>query len=190
MQQPRNYLNCISKLATISLIYKVAIVLHTQAIWRAWHLLMLRLWAWLRWNNDKHLASYMIWLHKTAKAVAVQTTWTHRAILLLFLMLPWFFEQWFFSKYIDMICSHRPRHRHHKTSLLMHVILGKIRVGPGYFIKQVRPSWPGQNVNQLIRMIWMTRPSCNAGIHQYTQIYIGIHQFILVYTSILLYTWV
>ena len=47
------------------------------------------------------------------------------------------------------------------TALLMHVIQCKIWVRPGYFIKRVRPGWPGQKVTRLTRMTW---PSCNADL--------------------------
>ena len=100
----------------------------------------------------------MVWLRKTAKAVAVyKATWTHRAILLLFLVLL-HHQQWLF---IDMICSYHPRYHCSEMSLLMHVILCKIRVRPGYFIKWVRPVWPRQKVTRLTRMIQMTWPGCN-----------------------------
>ena len=71
---------------------------------------------------------------------------------------------------IDVICSHCPRHRHRKTSLLTHAILYKIRVRHRYFIKWVRPGRPGKNVTRLTRMIRMTRPGCNADTEtrQYT----------------------
>ena len=105
----------------------------------------------------------MVWLCNTAKAVVIQATWTNRAILLLFLVLPRH-QQWLFSKCIYMICSHCLRDRHHKTSLLTHVILWKIQVKPECFIKWVRPSWPWQNVTRLTQMIRVTQSGCNVVI--------------------------
>ena len=87
MQQSRNYLYCINPLvkdeATINIIYKV--VSHIEAIWRDYLCSDKRR---IRWNIVKRLARDTVWLRKTAKAVAVQVTWAHRAILSLFLVLP------------------------------------------------------------------------------------------------------
>ena len=77
-------------------------------------------------------------------------------------------------KCINMICSHRPRHHHRKTSLLTHVILYKIRVRPGYFIKRV-----GQNVTRLTWMIQMTRPDCNAGTYNLCKVIKSTHIIVL-----------
>ena len=133
MQQPCNYLNCISKLATISLIYKVLSRVpkpydvpciyqcsdykrgYDGTLINAWHVI---------WFGYIRLLPY-----KALEPVELSCylSWCFYAI------------NNDSSKCIDMICSHCPRHHHCKTSLLMHVIQCKIRVRPEYFIKQVRP---------------------------------------------------
>ena len=40
----------------------------------------------------------------------------------------------------------------------MHMIQCRIQVRPGYFIKRMRPAWPGQNVTWMTQMTWVTQP--------------------------------
>ena len=52
-----------------------------------------------------------------------------------------------------------------QVPLLTHVIQCRIQVIPRYFINQVRPAWPAQNVTQLIRITRMTLAGLNPGRH-------------------------
>ena len=65
------------------------------------------------------------------------------------------------------ICLHQARLIHYfgkdHTPLLTHVIQYRIQVRSGYFINQVRPAWPRQNVTRLTWITQMTQPSFNPG---------------------------
>ena len=52
-----------------------------------------------------------------------------------------------------------------QTSLLTYVIQWRNQVRPRYFTKRVRPAWPGQNMTQLTRITWTTRPGFNPGAY-------------------------
>ena len=101
----------------------------------------------------EHWARHMVCLRKTAKAVAVQVTWTHRAILLLFLVLPRH-HQWLFEMYWhDMLTLS-------ETSSLREVIINThdpMR-NPGQTQIFYKAGQTQKNVTQLT---WMTQPGCS-----------------------------
>ena len=72
-------------------------------------------------------------------------------------------HQWPDSKHLEQneeIHFHRYKGQ---TPSSTHVIQCRIRVRPGYLIKRVRPTWPGQNVT---RLTWMTLPSFNPDTYE------------------------
>ena len=82
-------------------------------------------------------------------------------------------QRWPVSKYLEEIPFHRHcqarlihHFNHSQTPWSMHMIQCRIRIRPRYFIKQIRPTWPRQNVTRMTQIAQMTRPGFNPDTHQ------------------------
>ena len=76
-----------------------------------------------------------------------------------------------------------------QVPLLLHMIKFRIWVRLEYFINQLRPDWPSQNVTWVNLLTWMSQPSFNSDMHSLLASYTVAEQNILQHVHTCITAW-